>query len=123
MVSILNFSNLMYRYSPEVDALYCKINLPYIYDYTIPVNPIFNIDICEVKEVVAFELLDASKVLKVTPDDLLKDKPRIKITVQVTTDVIKVVFNILTSTGEMGGFSVKALNENNASVGVYYYST
>ena len=117
------FTNLMYNYDCRVDVLYCKINLPYSYDYTIPVTPIFNIDLAKnVDEVVAFELLDASRELKV-PKEELQSKQDIKITVYVDKDVIKVVFNIKTVHGYMGGFSVKALNENNARPGAYVYCT
>lgn len=117
------FNNLNYSYDCEVDVLYCKIRLPYIYDYTIPVTPIFNIDICEkTNRVVAFELLDASKILKLKPEEL-KETPNVKFTVQITKDIIKIICNIMTVNGGMAGFSVKALNEDNASPGLYYYYT
>ena len=119
----LNFNRLMYRYGEDIDVLYCKISSPYIYDYTIPVTPVFNIDICEkVNKVVSFELLDASEVLGISKSELSEDNaPKIKIIVEVTKDVIKIVLNILTVNNQVGSIIQKALNENNATPGVYHY--
>lgn len=119
----LNFNRLMYDYSEDIDVLYCKISRPYIYDYTIPVTPNFNIDISKrVNKIVSFELLDASKVLGITASGLSRENmPKIKIIVEVTKDIIKVVMNILTHDNQVGGLIQKALNENDAATGVYHY--
>ena len=117
----MNFNELRYSYDEEYDIMYCRINESYDYDYTIPATPFFNIDISKNKKVVAFELLDASHVFGLIKNDL-KDNPKVKITVQVTSDVIKIVFNILTRKGDVGSYFKKVLNENNVNDGVFYYN-
>ena len=87
-MSKLNFNKLSYHYDENVDALLLKITSMYQYDVSLEVNVSTIIDLSKIGKVVCFEILDASRVLKI-PVSALKKQPSFNITVDVNEDVIK----------------------------------
>lgn len=117
----LKFNSLNYHYDNAVDALLLKINSMYVYDVSLEVNASTIIDVSKIGKVVAFEILDASKVLKLPVSSLIKE-PSFNITVETTEDVIKVYMNYKID-DLMGSYIFKTLNDNNALTGVFKYYT
>lgn len=118
-MSKLNFNKLSYHYDENVDALLLKITSMYQYDVSLEVNASTIIDLSKIGKVVCFEILDASRVLKI-PVSALKKQPSFNITVDVNEDIIKVYMNYKIDE-LIGSYVFKTINENKAVNGVYKY--
>ena len=115
----LNFNKLSYRYDDDIDALLLKITRMYQYHVSLEVDPNIILDVSNIGRITAFEILDASRILRISKDDLIK-QPRFNITVTVTKDLVKVYMNY-TVDGFVGSFICKTINEGIVLPGEYKY--
>lgn len=78
--------NINYKYDPEVDAIFINLKENYTYEASIEINNNLIIDY-DKEKLVAFEILDASQVLKTSPTDL-KNINNIQIKININPEII-----------------------------------
>ena len=116
---------LKYNYDSEVDSLTLRVNEDYVYDVTLECNPSFLIDVSIDKEIVAFEILDASDFFETLPFKELQEA-NAEVTINVNEDVIKLEIQLksqINNTPRVFTKTVKTINEDYVTTGIYNYKS
>lgn len=123
MVNV-DFQKLEYDYNVFMDILFLILEKDYVYDVTLECNPSFLIDVSIDKEIVAFEILDASDFFDLTFTEL--QEANAEVTINVNEDVIKLEIQLksqINNTPRVFTKTVKTINEDYVTTGIYNYKS
>lgn len=120
-----DFQKLEYDYNAFMDILFLISKKDYDYDFTLECNSSFLIDVSTDKEIVAFEILDASDFFETLTFKELQEA-NAEVTIKVNEDVIKLEIqlkNLVNNTPLVSTKTVKTINEDYVSTGIYNYKS